>query len=140
MARTVHDAAIMLSVMAGYDLRDLTSMPLPVPDFEATIGGDVNGLRVGIPREYRIGGRRDRSTAARSGMAARRRAEIVEVSLPHTRYALATYYIIAPAEASSNLARYDGVRFGRRVEGATLDEMYQNTAAKGLAPRCGGAS
>ncbi len=135
MTRTVHDAAIMLGVMAGYDPRDSTSMPLPVPDFDAAIGGDVNGLRVGIPREYvtqGMDGEIDRLWQAGAAWLRDAGAEIVEVSLPHTRYALATYYIVAPAEASSNLARYDGVRFGLRVEGATLDEMYQNTRGEGF--------
>ncbi len=135
MTRTVRDAAIMLGVMAGHDPLDSTSMPLPVPDFEAAMGGGVRGLRVGIPREYRIDGMageierlwRDGESWLRDAGA-----EIIEVSLPHTRYALATYYIIAPAEASSNLARYDGVRFGLRVTGATLEEMYQNTRGEGF--------
>jgi aspartyl-tRNA(Asn)/glutamyl-tRNA(Gln) amidotransferase subunit A len=135
MTRTVRDAAIMLGVMAGHDPLDSTSMPLPVPDFEAALDGGVRGLRIGIPREYRIEGmageierlwREGHSWLRDAG------AEMVEVSLPHTRYALATYYIIAPAEASSNLARYDGVRFGLRVPGATLDEMYQNTRGAGF--------
>jgi aspartyl-tRNA(Asn)/glutamyl-tRNA(Gln) amidotransferase subunit A len=135
MTRTVGDAAIMLKVMAGHDPKDSTSAPLAVPDFEAALTGDVRGLRVGIPREYRIDGmaaeiddlwRRGVALLEAAGMTA------VEVSLPHTRYALATYYIIAPAEASSNLARYDGVRFGLRVDGATLDEMYENTRGAGF--------
>ena len=135
MTRTVRDAAIMLGVMAGYDPRDSTSMPLPVPDFESAVGGDVKGLRVGIPREYRIDGMAgeiDRLWQAGAAWLRDAGAEIVEISLPHTRYALATYYIVAPAEASSNLARYDGVRFGLRVPGATLEEMYQNTRGEGF--------
>jgi aspartyl-tRNA(Asn)/glutamyl-tRNA(Gln) amidotransferase subunit A len=110
-------------------------MPLPVPDFETAVGRDIRGLRIGVPSEYRIDGMAGEIDAVwRQGEAWLRDAgaEIVEVSLPHTRYALATYYIIAPAEASSNLARYDGVRFGLRVPGATLDEMYQNTRGEGF--------
>ncbi len=135
MTRTVRDAAIMLGVMAGHDPADSTSMPLPVPDFEAAVGRDIRGLKIGVPKEYRIDGMAAEIDAMwRQGEAWLRDAgaEIVEVSLPHTRYALATYYIIAPAEASSNLARYDGVRFGLRVPGATLDEMYQNTRGEGF--------
>ena len=133
MARTVHDAAIMLSVMAGYDLRF---------HFDATAGAGLRGdnrrrrKRPEGRHPARIPDRRhgeiDRLWQAGAAWLRDAGAEIVEVSLPHTRYALATYYIIAPAEASSNLARYDGVRFGRRVEGATLDEMYQNTRGEGF--------
>jgi aspartyl-tRNA(Asn)/glutamyl-tRNA(Gln) amidotransferase subunit A len=135
MTRTVRDTAIMLGVMAGHDPKDSTSMPLPVPDFEAALEGSVGGLKIGIPREYRIDGiSHEIERLWREGESWMRDAgaEIIEVSLPHTRYALATYYIIAPAEASSNLARYDGVRFGLRVPGATLDEMYQNTRGEGF--------
>jgi aspartyl-tRNA(Asn)/glutamyl-tRNA(Gln) amidotransferase subunit A len=135
MTRTVPDAAIMLGVMAGHDPKDSTSMPLPVPDFEAALGEGVRGLKVGIPREYRIDGishEIERLWREGESWLRDRGAEIIAVSLPHTRYALATYYIIAPAEASSNLARYDGVRFGLRVPGATLDEMYQNTRGEGF--------
>jgi aspartyl-tRNA(Asn)/glutamyl-tRNA(Gln) amidotransferase subunit A len=135
MTRTVRDAAIMLGVMAGHDPADSTSMPLPVPDFEAALDRHIRGLKIGVPSEYRIDGMAGEIDAVwRQGEAWLRGAgaEIVEVSLPHTRYALATYYIIAPAEASSNLARYDGVRFGLRVPGATLDEMYQNTRGEGF--------
>jgi aspartyl-tRNA(Asn)/glutamyl-tRNA(Gln) amidotransferase subunit A len=135
MTRTVRDAAIMLGVMAGHDPADSTSMPMPVPDFEKAVGRDIRDLKVGVPKEYRIEGMaREIDAIWRQGEAWLRDAgaEIVEVSLPHTRYALATYYIIAPAEASSNLARYDGVRFGLRVPGATLDEMYQNTRGEGF--------
>jgi len=135
MTRSVRDAAIMLGVMAGHDPKDSTSMPLPVPDFEAAVGRDIRGLRIGIPKEYRIDGISAEIDAVwRQGEAWLRDAgaETVEVSLPHTRYALATYYIIAPAEASSNLARYDGVRFGLRVPGASLDEMYMNTRGEGF--------
>jgi aspartyl-tRNA(Asn)/glutamyl-tRNA(Gln) amidotransferase subunit A len=135
MTRTVRDAAIMLTAIAGYDPKDSTSAPVPVPDFPASVDQDVRGLKVGVPREYRIDGIAEEINRTwQQGEAWLRDggADIVEVSLPHTRYALATYYIIAPAEASSNLARYDGVRFGLRVPGATLDEMYRNTRGQGF--------
>ena len=135
MARTVRDVAIMLGVMAGHDPRDSTSAPVPVPDFEAALTGDIRGLRIGIPKEYRVDGmpgeiealwQRGEEWLRAAG------AEPVEISLPMTRYALPAYYIIAPAEASSNLARYDGVRFGLRVDGNSLDEMYELTRAAGF--------
>ena len=135
MTRTVEDAAIMLGAMAGHDPKDSTSAPLPVPDFRAALTGDIRGLRVGIPAEYRVDGMSDELAALWERGAQWLRdagAETVEVSLPHTRYALATYYIVAPAEASSNLARYDGVRYGLRVPGDTLDEMYENTRGQGF--------
>ena len=136
MARSVTDAAILLGAMAGHDPKDSTSAPIAVADFEAAARRpDVRGLKVGIPREYRIDGMNAEIDALwRRGEAWLRDqgAETIEISLPHTRYALATYYIIAPAEASSNLARYDGVRFGLRVPGATLDEMYMNTRGAGF--------
>jgi len=135
MTRTVRDAAIMLGAMAGHDPKDSTSAPIEVPDFEAALTGDIRGLRVGIPSEYRIDGMAGEIDALwQNGIEwiEAAGAETVEVSLPHTRYALATYYIVAPAEASSNLARYDGVRFGLRVAGGTLDEMYQNTRGEGF--------
>jgi aspartyl-tRNA(Asn)/glutamyl-tRNA(Gln) amidotransferase subunit A len=135
MTRTVRDAAIMLGVMAGHDPKDSTSAPIEVPDFEAALTGDIRGLRVGIPREYRIDGIAGEIDALwQKGVdwLEAAGAEAIEVSLPHTRYALATYYIVAPAEASSNLARYDGVRYGLRVAGATLDEMYENTRGEGF--------
>ncbi len=135
LTRTVRDAAIMLRAMAGHDPRDSTSAPLPAPDYEAALTGDIRGLRVGVPREYRADGMPAEIAAlwARGTEWLRRAgAEPIEVSLPHTRLALPAYYIIAPAEASSNLARYDGVRFGLRVEGDSLDEMYELTRAKGF--------
>jgi aspartyl-tRNA(Asn)/glutamyl-tRNA(Gln) amidotransferase subunit A len=135
MTRTVRDAAIMLGAMAGHDPRDSTSAPVPVPNYEAALTGDIRGLKVGIPREYRtehsyaeIENLWDRGT----GWLQDQGAEIVEISLPHTKYSLPAYYIIAPAEASSNLARYDGVRFGLRVPGDSLDEMYELTRAAGF--------
>jgi aspartyl-tRNA(Asn)/glutamyl-tRNA(Gln) amidotransferase subunit A len=135
LARSVEDAALLLSAMAGYDPKDSTSADLPVPDYRAALGGGAKGLTVGIPREYRVDGMSAEIEALwRQGIAWLREAgaETVEVSLPHTKYALPTYYIIAPAEASSNLARYDGVRFGLRVPGKTLDEMYELTRAAGF--------
>jgi len=135
LARSVEDAALMLQVMAGHDPKDSTSVDLPVPDYRAGLGAGVKGLRIGIPREYRMDG----MAAEIGGLWAKGAAwlkaagaEIVDISLPHTKYALPTYYIIAPAEASSNLARYDGVRFGLRVPGGSLDEMYENTRAAGF--------
>ena len=135
MTRTVTDAALMLGAMAGHDPKDSTSAPLPVPNFAAALSGDIRGLRVGIPKEYRIdgmGAEIDRLWRQGEDWLRQAGCEPVAVSLPHTRYALATYYIIAPAEASSNLARYDGVRFGLRVPGETLDEMYMNTRGEGF--------
>ncbi len=135
MGRTVRDVAIMLGAMAGHDPGDSTSAPVPVPDFEAALTGDIRGLRVGIPKEYRVGGMPGEiETLWHKGIEWLRAAgaEPVEIGLPMTKYALPTYYIIAPAEASSNLARYDGVRFGLRVEGGSLDEMYELTRAAGF--------
>ena len=135
MTRTVRDAAIMLGSMAGHDAKDSTSAPQAVPDFEAALSGDIRGLRVGIPKEYRMDGMAPEIEALwASGidMMKQAGAEIVDVSLPHTKHALPTYYIIAPAEASANLARYDGVRYGLRVPGNSLDEMYANTRGEGF--------
>ncbi len=135
MTRTVRDAAIMLGAMAGHDPKDSTSAPMPVPDFAAALSGDIRGLKIGIPKEYRVDGMPSEIEALwRQGVDWLKEAgaETVEVSLPHTKYALATYYILAPAEASSNLARYDGVRYGLRVPGDSLDELYENTRAAGF--------
>ena len=135
MTRTVRDAAIMLRVMCGHDPKDSTSAPLAVPDFEAVLGQGVKGLRIGIPKEYRPDGLNSEVAALwDQGVQWLRDAgaTTVEISLPHTKTALPTYYIVAPAEASSNLARYDGVRFGQRVDGKTLDEMYAKTRAAGF--------
>ena len=135
MTRSVRDAAIMLKAMAGHDAKDSTSAPREVPDFEAAIGQGVKGLKIGIPQEYRVDGMGDEIAALWDKGAEWLKAagaEIVLVSLPHTQYALPTYYIIAPAEASANLARYDGVRYGLRVPGKSLDEMYQNTRGEGF--------
>ncbi len=135
IARTVRDAAIMLTSMAGHDEKDTTSANVPVPDFEAALGGDLKGVRIGIPEEYRVEGMPEEIDALwekTAGWLRERGAEIVGVSLPHTKYALPAYYIVAPAEASSNLARYDGVRYGLRVNGGTITEMYENTRAAGF--------
>lgn len=134
-ARTVRDNALMLEGMAGHDPKDSTSAPIDVPNFEASISGDLKGLKVGIPEEYTLDGMPEEIQALWDQGATWMRevgAEIKPVSLPHTKYALPAYYIVAPAEASSNLARYDGVRYGLRVEGATLDEMYENTRGSGF--------
>ena len=139
MARDVRDCAIMLEAMAGFDPKDATSLDLAVPNWEAGLNGDLKGKKVGIPREYRIDGM-DADVAASwdQGIEWLRDAgaEIVEISLPHTKYALPAYYLIAPAEASSNLARYDGVRYGLRdlPEGAGLQDMYAATRAAGFGP------
>ena len=138
MARTVRDCAILLEAMAGFDPKDSTSLDLLVPNWEARLSSDLKGQRVGIPKEYRIDGvPADINALWDRGIEWLRDAgaEIVEISLPHTKYALPTYYIIAPAEASSNLARYDGVRYGMREEGVkTLDDMYAATRAAGFGP------
>jgi len=135
MARSVQDTAIMLRAMAGYDAKDSTSVNTPVPDYEAAMTGDIKGMKIGIPKEYRIDGTPaeiDQLWLQGIKWLEEAGAEMVEISLPHTHYALPTYYIIAPAEASSNLARYDGVRYGLREPGATLDEMYELTRGKGF--------
>ena len=137
MARTVADCAIMLRAMAGFDAKDATSLDTPVPAWDADLGADLSGKRIGIPREYRVEGMDpDIEKAWEDGKAWLRDAgaEIVDISLPHTKYALPAYYIVAPAEASSNLARYDGVRYGLRdlPEGAGLQDMYAATRAAGF--------
>ena len=134
-ARTVEDAAILLAAMAGHDAKDSTSSPQAVPDFAKAVNGGVKGLRVGIPREYTMDGMPAEIQALWDKGAEwlkAQGAEVREVSLPHTKYALPAYYIVAPAEASSNLARYDGVRYGLRVPGDTLDDMYANTRGEGF--------
>ena len=133
--RTVRDGAIMLRSMAGHDPKDTTSVDVAVPDYEAAVGKSIKGMRIGIPKEYRVDGmsaeidtlwEQGRTWLKAAG------AELVEVSLPHTKYALPAYYIVAPAEASSNLARYDGVRYGLRVPGRDITDMYENTRAGGF--------
>jgi len=135
IARDVRDAAIMLRSMAGYDDKDSTSVDRPVPDYEASLGQSLKGLRVGIPKEYRVDGMPAEIDALWTrGIEWLKAAgaEIVDVSLPHTKYALPTYYIVAPAECSSNLARYDGVRYGLRVPGKDITDMYEKTRAAGF--------
>ena len=138
MTKTVRDAAIMLGAMCGHDPKDSTSADLPVPDFEAMLTGDIRGKVIGIPREYRMDGMPaeiEKLWADGTAMLKAAGAEIREISLPHTKYALPAYYVIAPAEASSNLARYDGVRYGHRAklaQGDGITEMYEKTRAEGF--------
>ena len=135
IARDVMDCAVLLRSMSGFDPQDSTSVDMAVPDFAAAVSRGVRGMRIGIPQEYRMAGMPAEIEALWSqGIAWLRDAgaSIVDVSLPHTKYALPTYYIVAPAEASSNLARYDGVRFGARVAGADLTELYEKTRAAGF--------
>ena len=137
IARDVRDAAIMLKSMASVDPKDTTSADLPVPDYEKAIGKSIKGLRVGIPKEYRVDGMSSEIEALWNKGATwlkEQGAEIVEISLPHTKYALPAYYIVALAEASSNLARYDGVRYGLRVPGDDIVDMYENSRAAGFGP------
>jgi aspartyl-tRNA(Asn)/glutamyl-tRNA(Gln) amidotransferase subunit A len=135
IAKTVEDAAILLRSMSGHDPKDSTSLPVAVPDFPSFVGRSVKGLRIGVPNDYRVAGMPAEIEALwAQGVAWLKDAgcEIVEVSLPHTKYALPTYYIVAPAEASSNLARYDGMRYGIRAEGKTLADVYEETRAEGF--------
>src|SRR5205085_11375536 len=135
IARSVRDTAILMRSMAGHDAKDTTSVDRPVPDYEAAIGKSIKAMKIGIPKEYRVDGMATEIEnlwergAQWLGAAG---ADIVSVSLPHTKYALPAYYIVAPAEASSNLARYDGVRYGLRVPGKDLSDMYENTRAAGF--------
>jgi aspartyl-tRNA(Asn)/glutamyl-tRNA(Gln) amidotransferase subunit A len=136
-ARTVQDGAILLRSMAGHDPKDSTSANRSVPDYEAACSRSIRGLRIGVPREYRSDGMPAEIEALwQQGVDWLRHAgaEVVDVSLPHTKFGLATYYIVAPAEASSNLARYDGVRFGLRHDGEDLRDMYEQTRAEGFGP------
>jgi aspartyl-tRNA(Asn)/glutamyl-tRNA(Gln) amidotransferase subunit A len=135
IAKTVEDAAILLTSMAGHDPKDSTSLPVEVPDFASFVARGVKGLRIGVPKEYRVDGMPAEIEALWAQGVEWLKAEgceIVEVSLPHTQYALPTYYIVAPAEASSNLARYDGMRYGLRAEGKTLTDVYEETRAQGF--------
>ena len=140
MTKSVRDAAIMLGAMAGHDAKDSTSADIPVPDFEAALTGDIRGKVIGIPREYRMDGMPgeiETLWAEGRRMLEDAGARIIDISLPHTRYALPAYYVIAPAEASSNLARYDGVRYGHRAKlaaGDGITEMYEKTRAEGFGP------
>lgn len=135
IAKDVRDCAVLLKYMSGEDKKDATSAKIAVPDFERLLTGDIKGLKIGIPAEYRPDGLNPEIAAywdKSMEMLKARGAEIVNISLPHTKYALAAYYIIAPAEASSNLARYDGIRYGLRVPGAHLDDLYINTRTEGF--------
>jgi aspartyl-tRNA(Asn)/glutamyl-tRNA(Gln) amidotransferase subunit A len=135
IARTVRDTALLMRSMAGHDPKDTTCVDLPVPDYEAALGRSVKGMRIGIPKEYRLDGMPGEiETLWTQGIAWLRDAgaEMVDVSLPHTKYALPAYYIVAPAEASSNLARYDGVRYGLRVGGRDIIDLYEQTRAAGF--------
>ncbi|TQM93405.1 Asp-tRNA(Asn)/Glu-tRNA(Gln) amidotransferase subunit GatA [Roseinatronobacter monicus] len=138
MTKTVRDAAIMLEAMCGHDAKDSTSADLPVPDFEAMLTGDIRGQKIGIPREYHMDGMSAEIAelwGKGADMLRDAGAEIVDISLPHTKYALPAYYVIAPAEASSNLARYDGVRYGHRATlgpGDGITQMYEKTRAEGF--------
>ena len=134
-ARSVRDAAILLKSMASRDHKDTTSVPMPVPDYEIALRGGAKGLKIGVPKEYRVEGMpAEIEELWQQGIAWMRDAgaEIVDISLPHTKYALPAYYIVAPAEASSNLARYDGVRYGLRVDGDDIIGMYEKTRAAGF--------
>ncbi|WP_137701454.1 Asp-tRNA(Asn)/Glu-tRNA(Gln) amidotransferase subunit GatA [Marimonas lutisalis] len=138
MTKDVRDAAIMLEAMCGHDPKDSTSADIPVPDFEAMLTGDIKGKKIGVPKEYRMEGMPaeiEKLWADGTEMLKAAGAEIVDISLPHTKYALPAYYVIAPAEASSNLARYDGVRYGHRAklaQGDGITEMYEKTRAEGF--------
>jgi aspartyl-tRNA(Asn)/glutamyl-tRNA(Gln) amidotransferase subunit A len=138
LARTVADVATLLGVVAGHDPRDSTSLPVAVPDYARGLTGSVDGLRVGIPSEFFEPEGNDAETLERVRSAldelAAAGAELVEISLPHTRYGIAAYYLICTAEASSNLSRYDGVRYGYRAESESLDEMYKRTRSQGFGP------
>ena len=135
LAKTVEDAAILLRSMSGHDPKDSTSLNVEAPDFPSFVGKSVKGLRIGVPREYRVDGMPDEIDRLWTrGVEWLKEAgcEVVDVSLPHTRYALPAYYIVAPAEASSNLARYDGMRFGLRVDGKSLTDVYEETRGHGF--------
>ncbi|MGQ0527801.1 MAG: Asp-tRNA(Asn)/Glu-tRNA(Gln) amidotransferase subunit GatA [Alphaproteobacteria bacterium] len=134
-ARSIEDNALLLESMAGFDPKDSTSANRPVPNYRAALTGNLKGLQVGVPKEYRVDGMPDeieKIWAQGVEWLKEAGAEVVEISLPHTKYALPTYYVIAPAEASSNLARYDGVRYGLREDGANLTEQYEKTRSKGF--------
>ena len=135
LAKEVHDAATVLGVIAGHDSRDSTSVPRSVPDYRASLNGDIKGLKLGLPKEYMVGGLDPEVKQAVENAVhqfTKLGAEIVEVSLPHTDYAIAAYYIIATAEASANLARFDGIRYGLRVDGADPTELYARTRGAGF--------
>jgi len=137
VAKTVRDAAILMRSMAGHDPKDTTSADIAVPDYEKAIGQSVKGMKIGIPKEYRLEGMPaeiEKLWQQGADWLKAAGAELVDISLPHTKYALPAYYIVAPAEASSNLARYDGVRYGLRVPGRAIGDMYENTRAEGFGP------
>jgi len=134
-AKTVRDAAILLRTLAGHDPRDSTCSARPVPDYEAALTGDVRGMRIGVPKEYFVAGMEPQvETAIRAALASYERlgAKLVDISLPHTEYAIAAYYIVATAEASANLARYDGIRYGLRVDADNTGDLYNRTRAAGF--------
>jgi aspartyl-tRNA(Asn)/glutamyl-tRNA(Gln) amidotransferase subunit A len=135
ITKDVSDAATLLSVMSGHDLRDSTSVPRPVPDYAKMLDGKIRGLKLGLPKEYMVGGMDPEVKAAVDAAVKTLQglgAEIVEISLPHTEYAVATYYVVATAEASANLARFDGVRYGARVDGSDFWGLYSNTRGAGF--------
>lgn len=135
IAQTVEDCAVLLSAMAGFDKKDSTSVDIEVPNYQSFLNQDIKGLTIGLPKEYRLDGMNPEIVAywdKTAEILKARGANIKQISLPHTKYALATYYILAPAEASSNLARYDGIRFGERQNGDSLDELYINTRTNGF--------
>lgn len=135
IAQTVEDCAVLLSSMAGFDKKDSTSVDIEVPNYQSFLNQDIKGLTIGLPKEYRLDGMNPEIVAywdKTAEILKARGANIKQISLPHTKYALATYYVLAPAEASSNLARYDGIRFGERQNGDSLDELYINTRTNGF--------
>ena len=135
IAKGVEDAAILLRSMCGHDPKDSTSLPIETPDFRKAVGRSIKGMKIGVPKEYRAPGMSDEIEKLwEQGVAWAKDAgaEIVPISLPHTKYALPAYYIVAPAEASSNLARYDGMRFGIRAQGKDLNDTYEQTRASGF--------
>ena len=137
LTKTVDDAARLLTVLSGWDKRDSTSVPQPVPDYRKALTGDIRGLKIGIPKEYTLGGLDPEVNAAVQKAIqhlASLGAEVVDISLPHTEYSVATYYIVATAEASANLARFDGIRYGMRVDGADPIELYSKTRGAGFGP------
>jgi aspartyl-tRNA(Asn)/glutamyl-tRNA(Gln) amidotransferase subunit A len=134
-AKTVKDSALLLQAMSGHDPKDSTSLPNDVPDFAAAVGQSVKGMKIGVPKEYRVDGMpAEIDEVWQKGIDWLKAAgcEIVDISLPHTKYALPAYYIVAPAEASSNLARYDGMRYGNRVDGEDLNDTYEKTRGAGF--------
>jgi aspartyl-tRNA(Asn)/glutamyl-tRNA(Gln) amidotransferase subunit A len=135
--KDVRDAATLLEVISGHDLRDSTSIPQPVPHYRGALTGDIKGLKIGLAKEYMVGGLDPEVKASVDGAVKQLEsmgAEVVEVSLPHTEYAVATYYIVATAEASANLARFDGIRYSKRVDGGNPAELYKNTRGAGFGP------